>query len=568
MICHIHFRHVLHFVILTCQVLWASENILTNIDTAQHAMVVASRSEAVEAGLEMLHSGGNAIDAAVAAAFVLGVVEPYASGLGGGGGMLVYLASRNEFSYIDYYVQAPARIDTNFVSSRDRGTARSICVPGTPSGLLTALKKYGTLTPERVLKPAIMAARAGFLVNEVFFNAVLEKLELILKYPATSEVFLNEHLPYMTGDTLTLPALALVLEGLIEQGDAYFYRGNVKHKMVEAIRQGGGLIMENDFHNYLPIISVPLSTEFRDYQIYSASPPQSGVTLLEILNLVELIEGDFWRSFEKSDDAIHWMCQAIKRADADRYAYLADPRFSKVPVLGLLNENYTKIRFSEIIADQKIPVQQQKIEAGDPWPYEKAQNCAEPVEDHEIEGPHTTQISVIDEQGNAVSLTQTLGFFFGSGLSVDGILLNSGMTNFSRYGVNKMEANKRPRSTIAPTIIMKDNRPFAVLGTPGGGTIFNTMAQVIIRLLDFENTPQEAVDAPRFSTRVTAEQLTIENRFSTEVVKNLEKRGYLLKHNVPYDVYMGGVQLILFDQKNQFYIGVSDPRRNGVAQGY
>jgi gamma-glutamyltranspeptidase/glutathione hydrolase len=528
------------------------------IDTSRHAMVVAAREEAVDAGLAIWQMGGNAVDSAVAAAFMIGVVEPYASGLGGGGAMLIYLKEQNTFHYIDYYVQGPARLDTAFSSKIHRETARSICVPGTPAGLSSAAKRFGKLPLKTAIQPAIETARRGFPVNDVFFNALLEKLELLLKYPETAAVYLNEGLPYMAGDSLKLPQMAQILDSIASQGEEYFYNGPFANQLIERIQQGGGYLDRQDLAEYQPIFSAPVSVSYRDYQIYSAAPPQSGITLLEILNLAELVPGDSWTSFEKSAEAVHWMAEVTKHADADRYAFLADPRFSEIPLQGLLSKQYARSRFSEITEGLSFPVNRQKIKAGNPLMYQKA----------EPEGPHTTHISVVDEQGNMVSLTQTLGFFFGSGVSVEGVLLNSGMTNFSSRGINRQEPGKRPRSTIAPTIIMRDGQPFAILGTPGGGTIFNVMAQVIVRLLDFGETPQRALDAPRFSVRVTAEQLTMEKRFDKSIVDRLEKLGYDLKLTPSYDVYMGGVHLIMVDSKKNFYIGVADPRRNGVAKGF
>ncbi len=546
--------------------LYGAESVST-IDTAKHAMVVSARAEAVDAGLEMLKLGGNAVDAAAAAAFVIGVVEPYASGLGGGGGMLVYLKEDNRFHYLDYYVQAPGIIDTSFSSNRDRETVRSICIPGTPAGLVTAVQKFGRLELTRVLQPAIRIARKGFPVNETFFEAVLEKLELILKYESTTKSYLQESLPIMAGDTMRLPQLAAVLEGITEEGSDYFYRSQFTEQVVAEIAERGGNISVADFNNYQVLTGAPVSTDYRGFQIVSAAPPQSGITLLEILKMAEQIPSEGWKEFRENSDDVILLTEIIKRADADRYAFLADPRFSPVPLGGLLNPEYIRERFMEIDPAHPATEKDSGIHAGNPWDYQ------DPLPENEAgtrepDAPHTTHISVIDEAGNMVSLTQTLGFFFGSGFSKDGVIFNSGMTNFSRRGINRAEPGKRPRSTICPTIILKDLKPVAVLGTPGGGTIFNTMAQIIIRLIDLDNSPVEAVYAPRFSTRVTASNLTLEDRFSEKVVTELKNTGYEIKLTDPFEVYLGGVQLIWFDKGLGEFIGVSDPRRGGLAGGY
>ncbi|MBN2365054.1 MAG: gamma-glutamyltransferase [Calditrichaeota bacterium] len=547
--------------------LQASES-FTNMDTARQAMVVAARSEAVQAGIEMMHMGGNAVDAAVAAAFVIGVVEPYASGLGGGGGILIYLSENSDFHYLDYYVQAPAVFDTAFSSNRDRETVRSICIPGTPAGLITALQDYGRLSRSQVLQPAIRIARNGFEVNEHFFEATLEKLELILKYERTSASFLNQSLPYMAGDTLRLPELARVLEGIAAEGSDFFYRGEFMKKVVSEIQQHGGTISADDFTGYQVLKKSPVSIDYRNYQIYSAAPPQSGVTLLEILEMVEQRPSEQWKEFQEDAFSVMSLTEIIRRADADRYAFLGDPRFSPVPLAGLLHTDYLRQRFLDTgITDSSIE-RRSEVLAGDPWMYQEKSMPAEEMIEEEVDAPHTTHISVIDEQGNMVSLTQTLGFFFGSGFSMDGVVFNSGMTNFSRRGINRAEPGKRPRSTISPSIILRESQPFAVLGTPGGGTIFNTMAQLIIRLIDLQDSPQDAVYAPRFSTRVSASNITLEDRFNQDVLDTLQEYGYEIKLTSPFEIYLGGVQLIYYDTGINAFIGVSDPRRGGVAGGF
>ncbi len=536
----------------------------SNADTARHAMVVAARSEAVDAGLKMLQQGGNSVDATVAAAFVIGVVEPYASGLGGGGGMLIYIPEKGGFHYLDYYVQAPSQIDTAFSPERDRETVRSICLPGTPAGLVSAVENFGALPLPQVMQPAIELARNGFVVNDVFYEAVLEKLELLLNHPVTAATYLQESLPYMVGDTIKLQGLAEVLEGIAHNGRDYFYRSEFTQRVTAAIQAEHGLISNDDFASYRTLFKQPVAIDYRGYQVFSAAPPQSGVTFLEILKIIENIPESDWKPFEQSALSVHVMAGAIKRADADRYAFLADPRFSKVPLSGLLSKEYAIQRFNSMDSTYD---NEADIPSGNPWPF----NHREPAEQPQPvipEPQHTTHISVIDEDGNMVSLTQTLGFFFGSGFSMDGVIFNSGMTNFSRRGINRAEPNKRPRSTIVPTIILKNSAPFAVLGTPGGGTIFNTMAQLVVRLIDLKQSPAAAVDAPRFSTRSTSRSLTMENRFDQNVIEDLEKQGYEIRLTDPFAIYLGGIQLIYHDSRHHYFIGVSDPRRGGVAKGF
>jgi gamma-glutamyltranspeptidase/glutathione hydrolase len=274
-----------------------------------------------------------------------------------------------------------------------------------------------------------------------------------------------------------------------------------------------------------------------------------------------------WKPFNISAFSIHLMLEAIKRADADRYHYLGDPRFFEVPVAGLSNKQYAAQRYLDIdTAGVKYP-DNRNISPGDPRAFSAEPPSMEPKMPQD--GPHTTHISVLDAEGNAVSLTQTIGLFFGSGFSVDGVVFNSSMSVFyKKPSPNHIQPLKRPSSTICPTIVMKDGRFFSILGTPGGGRIFNTMAEVIVRLIDFKFSPSEAVDAPRFNTRLSTKTVSLEGRFSPEIVKNLEQKGHQIRISDDYDLYYGGVQMIYFDPVLQKYIGVSDQRRGGAASGY
>ena len=255
-------------------------------------------------------------------------------------------------------------------------------------------------------------------------------------------------------------------------------------------------------------------------------------------------------------------------ADADRFSFMGDPRFFEVPVTGLLNENYALTRYQDIDTAKMKYKKNREIPAGDPFGF---MENTQPVNTDKIpeDGPHTTHISVMDTDGNAVSLTQTIGLFFGSGFSVDGVVFNSSMSVFyKKPSPNNIQPFKRPASTICPTIIQKDGKLVAILGTPGGGRIFNTMAEVIIRLTDFQLSPIEAIDAPRFNVRISSSKLSLEGRFSPEIIKELEEKGYDIRVSDQYENYYGGVQLIYYDESLHSFIGVSDPRRGGAVSGY
>ena len=555
------------FLIFFAQSIFGGGFQIAQIDTARKGMVVAGHPGAAAIGVQILKQGGNAVDAAVATAFAIGVLEPFASGLGGGGGMLIYLKEKDRFSYLDYYVQAPQNADTAFNRDKERGTPRAICIPGTPSGLITAVHRYGRLSLKQDLAPAIHIAREGVVVNDFFYEAVLEKLDVIMKYPQTSRIFLNDGLPYMKGDTVRFTGLLTVLEKLAEDGEEYFYRGEFAQKAANAIRRDGGYITAADFAGYHTLVKEPVSIDYRGYRVVSSPPPQSGITVLEILNILENLPSKRFHPFQHSVASLFLTAEAMLRADVDRFTYLADPRFVPVPVSGLLSDQFARQRFQDIDTSRVKYTDKFDIPPGDPWKFSSPSEKQKHFQNRDS-GPHTTHISVIDADGNMVSLTQTLGFFFGCGFSEEGVIFNSSMSVFYPGSINKIEPGKRPTSTISPTIILKGNQPFAILGTPGGRNIFNTMSQVIMRLIDLGESPAEAVDAPRFSARISSKKVTLEGRFTKNIVKKIKQRGYKIRLTNDYEIYLGGVQLIYYDAGLQRYIGVSDPRRGGGAVGY
>jgi len=337
---------------------------------------------------------------------------------------------------------------------------------------------------------------------------------------------------------------------------------------VADINAAGGYLSEEDLAQYKTQFRVPLHTDYHGFQLTSAPPPQSGSTLLEILNIYESANLKDNSTFTNDPTQIHILCEAIKRADVDRFYFLGDPAFHKVPAYGLINKKYAGKRYADIVPGQIKYPDSKKIAPGNPRNFQN-QNKLEPAEQKVQDAPHTTHISVVDKDGNAVSLTQTLGLFFGSGFSSQGILFNSSMINFyNKPSPNHLGPGRRPLTTISPTMVFKDGHLQLVIGTPGGGRVFNVLAQLIIRLLDFHQGPVEAMDAPRFSIRRIQKKLQMEGRFSLELIELLKKIGYEIKKYPNYDNYFGGVQLIYYDQKSGNYIGVSDPRRNGGALGY
>ncbi|MCA9735314.1 MAG: gamma-glutamyltransferase [Deferribacteres bacterium] len=564
-----HLKHLICWLLLPqTVVLVQAQEAISKIDTAASAMVVAAHPTASQVGVEILRQGGNAVDAAVATAFVVGVVEPHASGLGGGGGMLVYLKNNNEFHYLDYYMQTSENADTAYNRDQDLYSPRSVCIPGTVSGLITAVQKYGRLPLSTVMAPAIRTARQGFVVSEKFYTNILDKLEVISKFPETQKLFFKNDFPVAEGDTLNNLALATLLEKIAENGASYFYKGDFAQHAVKDIQAAGGYITLDDFASYQAIERDPASIDYHNFHLYSAPPPQSGVTLLELLNIFENADVPAQKRFIDDAETVNLFCESIKRADSDRFQFLGDPRHFNIPVSGLLNENYARTRFSGIEPQKRQYPDSMNIPAGDPWSFSQNSDSEIPQNMPE-DGPHTTHISVVDSEGNAVSLTQTLGLFFGSGFSSQGVVFNSAMNIFYQYpSPNRIGPRRRPLTTISPTMITRNDSLSVVIGTPGGGQIFNVLGQIIVRLLDFGYSPQAAMDSPRFSARINSRYLSMENRFPVEVKDQLQNMGYHVRTYNDYDNFFGGVQMIVFDRATNQYIGVSDPRRDGGASGY
>jgi gamma-glutamyltranspeptidase/glutathione hydrolase len=567
---------------------------------------------ASEAAIEMLSRGGNAVDAAVAAAFAIGVVEPDGSGLGGGGGMLVYLHDRRETIYINYYHRAPADPGAaSYVSSRDRDTAKSALVPGTVAGLCLALEKYGTLPLAEVLEPAIRYARDGFAVDATLAGLLLDFTDVMARRPDLAEVFLVEGFPKMEGDTLKQSKLARTLELIAQNGRDGFYKGETARALVERVTAEGGAMALADLEGYEAEISQPVRGTYRGYEIVSAPAPHSGATLIEIMNMIEQIDLDPKVHFTQSAETMHMLAEIFRRAYADRSQYLADPGFVRVPEAGLISKAYASevlsginpyradprnyrdtpygspLKFDGRAGTKEIPQPEQRKRAwgdgddddpglnedsGDPFdrwkdkPKKNGDKSEVQVPEAAFEGASTTHISVIDANSNMVTLTQTLGNFWGSKTMVNGILLNNGRVNFSTASaINVIEPNKRPRSSITPTLLFRNGSPAFALGSPGAGRIIAVLAQVIMNLVDYGMDAQAANDAPRFFCQKFDDHLSIESRIDRAVADKLSGMGHSVRVLGDMDLFFGGVQIAGIRPGTGELVGSADPRRGGNA---
>ncbi|WP_372964031.1 gamma-glutamyltransferase [Marinobacter sp.] len=534
-----------------------------------HGMVASSHTLATEIALNVLKSGGNAIDAAVTAGFALAVTQPRSGNIGGGGFLLYAPGNGEPPEAIDYRETAPASAtetmfqdsEGNAVNELSRFSHKAAGVPGTVAGLAVALERHGTLSLSEALAPAIQLARDGFVVPRRFSEGLEQAAERLQRWPATNATFYKENgLPPQPGDVFRQPDLAATLQRISDQGTKGFYEGETARLIVDEMQRHDGLITLNDLKNYRPVIRQPVHGTYRNHDIYSMSPPSSGgVHIVQILNILEGYPiGEMGHN---SASTIHHMAEAMKLAYADRSQYLGDTDYVDVPLKGLTSKVYGQALRKNINPDKARP--SLDIRHGEPTAWES---------------PETTHFSVVDRWGNAVSNTYTINFSYGSGITVAGagFLLNNEMDDFSAkpgtpnaYGLiggeaNKIEPGKRMLSSMSPTIVRKDGRNFLVTGSPGGSRIITTTLQVVMNVIDHNMNIQTAVNAPRIHHQWLPDEIRIEQGISPDTIKLLEARG----HKIKTSTAMGAIQSIMIGKDGTLY-GGADPRRStSSAMGY
>ncbi|TYK64346.1 gamma-glutamyltransferase [Colwellia echini] len=527
-------------------------------------MVVSQKRIASEVGAEILRQGGNAVDAAVAVGFTLSVVLPRAGNLGGGGFMLVHLAEQDKTIAIDYRETAPAAAyknvfldqEGNPIEAKSLTSLSASGVPGTVAGLHYALENYGTMSWSEIIEPAENLARNGFVVDDDMERLLTRELDLLASNPEACKVFLKDNCqPYQAGDVLIQTDLANSLAYLQKQGVAGFYQGDIAKKMVAAMQQGDGLITAKDLTDYKVNEVEPIKGTFNGYEILTMPPPSSGgVHLIQMLNILETF--DLKTIKQGSAALIQLQAEIFKRAYADRSTFLGDPAFVEVPSSGLTSKAYAQAQAKSINSYKITP--SSEIKEGEPAKYES---------------PDTTHFSVMDDAGNVVSNTYTLNHYYGSGIVVPGtgILLNNTMDDFSvkpgspnSYGLiggiaNSIEANKRPLSSMTPTIVLKDGEPYLATGTPGGSKIITAVFQQLVNVLYYDMNILEATIAPRVHHQWQPDILYVERNVPADTVDLLKARGYVVKKSAT----QGSLQSIM--KFNGLFLGAADPRRPGAA---
>ena len=531
---------------------------------AEHGLVVAQEKIAARIGADILRQGGNAVDAAVATGFALAVTYPRAGNIGGGGFMVIHLASRHEDVALDYRETAPAAMtrdtflgpDGKPDNAKSRDSALGIGVPGTVAGLALALEKYGSgkFTLAQLLKPSIELARDGFVITDDTADTLPQWFRRLAKWPASVKVFARpDGTSLREGDKFVQTDLAATLSAIAKQGPRGFYDGPVAEKLAKAIRDAGGIMTTDDLKAYQPIIRTPVHGTYRGYDIVSMPLPSSGgIVLLETLNI---LEGFRLSELEQGSAAsLHLLIEAMKRGYADRARYLGDPAFIKAPTNILLAKDYAAKLRAEIDPEHATPA-------------DKVSSALPPHE-----GSNTTHYSVVDSEGNAVSNTYTMNFSYGLGLVADGtgVLLNNELDDFSAapgasnaFGLVGYDANlpgpgKRPLSSMSQTIVLKDGKVLLVTGSPGGSRIISTVLQVIVNVLDYHMDVAAAVAAPRLHHQWMPDEVKVEPGFPDEVLAGLRARGHSLVESMGYS----SANSILVTPNG--LLGAADPRTRGA----
>jgi gamma-glutamyltranspeptidase / glutathione hydrolase len=549
-------------------------------------MVASDESLASQAGVEILKRGGNAVDAAVAMAFALAVVEPAAGNIGGGGFMLVRLAN-GKTTFFDYREMAPSKVTREMFIKPDGKLDneastigyRSVAVPGSVAGLALALKTSGTMKLTEVMQPAIRLAADGFPITEKLVREFAQERKDLQRFSLSTHIFLNDGKMFKVGDTFRQPELAATLKRIAKSGPVDFYQGETAQMLARDMAGLGGLITLEDLAHYQPkireVLRATYTLDSHRWEVLSAPPPSSGgVAVIEAMNMLQDVPLRGW----DDPQSVHMVSEVMRRVFADRAAYLADPDFSNVPIAGLTSPCYAKELLATIDPYRATP--SKEVHAGNPHVCTSGISASVPPNTIISlgEGPHTTHLSVVDAAGNAVACTTTLNDSYGSHVtSSSGFLLNDVMDDFTTqpgvpnalFGLIQSEGNtigpgKRPLSAMTPTIVLRDGQLSFVTGSPGGPAIISVTLLSILNWARLGMDAQSAINMPRFHHQWLPDVLLVEKLFSPEMEEQMKARGYEIKRRG----HIGLVNAIGIDPLNSARCGAADPRDDGSAIGY
>ena len=531
----------------------------------------------------MLKQGGNAIDAAVASAFSVGVVEPMMSGIGGGGSMTIWMEAENKAEHLNFYAREGANPDYDRDELADslQSYQRWVAIPGSVAGLLEAHEKYGALPLSDVMAPAIKTAKDGFLIHPMLARIIGEKKTILTHDADAAAVFYPNGQQLQAGDLLVQTALGETLERIATEGRDAYYKGSVAEEMIAKLNAGGNPLSLSDLAEYEVEWMRPLCGDYDNYTVLTAPPPLGGIEVLATLELLEPYDLSDMGTPDNSGSALAAYVDAIRIAQADRIAFVGDADEAAVPAIGLTSDAYAAER--SVLMGQTAPAE---MEFGNPWEEEllpQSDDCqaidpfpvtpfTPPVHDHSDEheheaGGHTTHLSVIDGDGNAVSLTYTMGLYFGSGVFVGGGFLNSASNLFSNVVANQRGPHRTPRSTTAPTLVLEGDDIRLALGAAGAGRIGPAIVSMITYILDYGLSPQEAIEMPRMFPQADTVEVRIEEGFAAQSVAALRDKQYNVRVYPNLNIYFGGVHFV-YAQKDGLLIGAADPRRHGAAVGF
>lgn len=551
-------------------------------------MAVTANPLASNAAADILARGGSAVDAAIAAQMVLNVVEPQSSGIGGGGFLLVYDERTRRLRVFDGRETSPKAVDEKLFTSGNGKRLKffdavdsglSVGVPGLLRMLDLAHRGHGRLPWPELFRPAIALAEDGFEVSPRLHKSIKSALSRIRRAPAAAAYFLDDKKqPRMVGSLLKNPALAAALRSIAEKGAAHFYTGPIARAIVKAVAEHPvrpGFLNDDDLASYRALEREPLCGEYRRYRICGMPAPSSGaITTLQTLGILESY--DLSVMAPDSARAIHLISEAQRLAYADRARFISDPSFAQVPVAGMLDREYLRARARLIQDDKSMGI----AAPGQP------EGVVEPGKDQTASLPSTTHLSIVDQSGNAVSMTTSIEHAFGSLIMVDGFLLNNQLTDFSFSAAdaegrpinNRVQPEKRPRSSMAPTVVFdRDGNLEAVLGSPGGSSIIQYVTRSLIGLIDWRLQPHETVSLPHYGAKTSA-RTTLEA--DTSIVKKQQEL-LALGHKIRVAPQTSGLALLVFNGvrdngqtgglangiKRSRWAGAADPRREGAVAG-